>query len=180
MLPVLSYVKTRHCGVSPWCPPDTWTDTAAQCVDPAASFHKVAFNCALFGNVVTPVTLAPCSLPPQEGKDFLRPAGVSGWLMLQNNGEGDNKKSSSSFFELLTADASGCASFRERERKTPLKNENTRPYPQNPQGQRGGITLTLLGGLLPSLPVSPMSVLGVKLSSKQVNPRMERRPRLYL
>lgn len=31
--------------------------------------------------------------------------------------------------------------------------------PQKPQGQRGGITLTLLGGLLPSLPVSPMSAL---------------------
>lgn len=48
--------------------------------------------------------------------------------------------------------------------------------PQKPQGQRGGIMFTFAGGLLPSLPVSPMLL---RLSSvKQVNPGTDCGPRL--
>lgn len=74
---------------------------------------------------------------------------------------GDNKKSSSSLFELLRLVASDSASCWQRKKESTKTFERyfALTYPQKPQGQRGGITLTLLGGLLPSLPVSPMLVL---------------------
>lgn len=82
--------------------------------------------------------------------------------MLQNNGDGvvggDNKKSSSSLFELLrlvVSDSANCCHRKNANRKT-FERYFAPTYPQKPQGQRGGMTLTLLGGLLPSLPVSPM------------------------
>lgn len=70
-------------------------------------------------------------------------------------GGGDNEDSSSSRLQLLAAALLAAA----RRESTFLQLNFTVTYPQKPQGQRGGITLMLLGGLLPSLPVSPMSVL---------------------
>lgn len=74
--------------------------------------------------------------------------------MLQNNGE----------FAMLAA---AWLAIVRRENASCTPPEFGVTYPQKPQGHRGGRTLMLLGGLLPSLPVSPMPVVRVPLCSRR-------------